>query len=164
MFLFALNLNASRRLVFGELNYPHIVSVSGDEWHHDMATCVRKSADGKARQRGGPASSSRARPQVEVGKENCPAVSKAVRAVPAGSRCRCGIAVWPHPSLRAPLAKSTPGPWLGCWFLSQAPGDGVRGGRRRHHYRHRGGSIRVGSLDVNRGRRRQGPSLIRAKC
>ena len=40
-----LSLSVSRRVVFGELNYPHIVSISGYERHHDMATLSRNNTD-----------------------------------------------------------------------------------------------------------------------
>jgi hypothetical protein len=33
-------------VVFGELNYPHIVGISGYEQHHDKATAIRKNTDG----------------------------------------------------------------------------------------------------------------------
>jgi hypothetical protein len=39
------DLDEVRRVVFGELNYPHIVSISGYERHHDTATLIRNSTD-----------------------------------------------------------------------------------------------------------------------
>jgi hypothetical protein len=35
-------LNLCKGHVFVELNYPHIIGISGYERHHDMATLIRK--------------------------------------------------------------------------------------------------------------------------